>query len=95
MEEALNMWEEYIQEARSNACKLKERAIEIKYEDLLTEPVSVIKNAANFCELNPSVREIELITQDLKRNRAYAFLNDPELKEFAAGVADRLKTYGY
>jgi hypothetical protein len=95
MEEALKMWEEYIQEARSNVGELKERAIEIKYEDLLKEPVSVFKNAADFCELNTSVREIELVTHELKRNRAYAYLDDPNLKAFAATVADRLKIYGY
>jgi len=95
MEEALTMWEEYIQEARSNASNLKERAIEIKYEDLLTEPVSILRKAADFCELNTSVGQIELITKDLQRNRSYAFLKDPKLKEFAASVADRLKIYGY
>lgn len=95
MEEALNMWEEYIQEARSNVCRLKEGAMEIKYEDLLKEPVSILREAANFCELDTSVREIELVTQELKRNRAYAYLDDPKLKAFAASVADRLKTYGY
>lgn len=95
MEEALDIWEEYIQEARSNLSKLKERAMEIKYEDLLTEPVSMLRKVGNFCELDASVGEIELVTQDLKRNRAYAFLDDPKLKAFAASVADRLKIYGY
>ncbi|HEX9667465.1 MAG TPA: sulfotransferase [Thermodesulfobacteriota bacterium] len=95
MEEALNMWEDYIQEARSNVSRLKEGAMEIKYEDLLTEPVSVLRNVANFCELDTSTREIEFVTQDLKRNRAYAYLDDPKLRAFAASVADRLKIYGY
>jgi hypothetical protein len=95
MEGALGMWEEYVNEARSHTSKLKNRAIEIKYEDLLGDPVRVLKTAADFCDLNPSVREIELITHDLRRNRAYAYLGDPKLKEFAASVADRLKIYGY
>jgi Sulfotransferase family len=95
MEEALNMWEEYIQEARSNVCRLKEGAMEIKYEDLLKEPVGILREVANFCELDTSVREIELATRELKRNRAYAYLDDPKLKAFAASVADRLKIYGY
>ena len=95
MEEALNMWEEYIQEARSGLGKLNERALEIKYEHLLEDPVRILKNAADFCELNASLRQIELITHDLRRNRAYAYLSDPKLEEFAASVADRLKIYGY
>jgi hypothetical protein len=95
MEDALNMWEEYLQEARSSLGKLNERALEIKYEDLLEEPVRILKNAADFCELNASDREIELITHGLRRNRAYAYLSDPKLREFAASVADRLKIYGY
>ncbi len=95
MEEALNMWEEYIQEARSSLGELNERAIEIKYEDLLTEPDCLLRNVANFCELDTSTRKIEVVTQDLKRNRAYAYLDDPKLREFAASMADRLKIYGY
>ena len=69
--------------------------MEIKYEDLLTEPVSILREVANFCELDPSVKQIESVTQELKRNRAYAYLDDPKLKAFAATVADRLKIYGY
>ncbi len=95
VEEAFNMWEEYVQEARSNVYKLKDRAMEIKYEDLLTEPVGHLTKVANFCDLDPSLREIELVTQKLNRDRAYAYLGHPRLKAFESTVSDRLRIYGY
>lgn len=95
MEEAFNMWEEYVQEARSSVFKLEDRAMEIKYEDLLTKPVSQLTKVANFCELHTSPEEIESVILDLNRDRAYAYLDHPKLKAFATTVSDRLKTYGY
>jgi hypothetical protein len=91
MEEALNMWEEYIQEARSNACKLKERAIEIKYEDLLIDHVRVLGSVANFCELPVSDSDIETAVNSANNAMLYAFLSDPELAAFADNVPEWLK----
>ena len=36
--EALTMWEQYVEKARQESAALGERALEIRYEDLLTQP---------------------------------------------------------
>lgn len=95
IEEGLLMWEDYILEARSNLKNLDDRAIEIKFEDLLSEPVTVLKNVTNFCDLESNDTAIEEVSKNIDKDRAYAFLNNPELKESAIQFADRLQTFGY
>jgi hypothetical protein len=72
----------------------RKRAIEIKYEDLLGDPVRVLKTATDFCELSASGSEIELITHDLRRNRAYAYLRNAELAPFADNGSEWPKVLG-
>ena len=36
--EALTMWEQYVEKARQESAALGERALEVRYEDLLLEP---------------------------------------------------------
>lgn len=79
MEEALTMWEEYIQEARSNVSSLKERAMEIKYEDLLEESVRQLCNkVAHFCELPVYDSDVERVVarvNDAKSALIFAILS--------------------
>jgi len=95
MEEALLMWEEYIREARSQLLNLKNRSLEIKYEDMLAEPSSVIKLAATFCELQISDNDIKKVSRHVNGARSYAYRNYPELVAFAEKALERLKANGY
>jgi hypothetical protein len=95
MEEGLSMWEEYVNEARTHVQKLGDRAIEVKYEDLLTEPNGILKNLTEFCGLQTTNRDIERVTTQIKRERAYAYIGNPELEAFAMQVAERLRAQGY
>ncbi len=40
--EALTMWEQYVEKARQESAALGERALEIRFEDLLAQPESVV-----------------------------------------------------
>lgn len=51
LEECFSMWEEYVHEARTHVRNLQDRATEVKYEDLLTEPNRVLKHLTDFCKL--------------------------------------------
>ena len=95
MEEALLMWEEYVREARSQLLNLKNRSLEIKYEDMLAEPSSVIKLAATFCELQISDNDIKKVSRHVNSARSYAYRNYPELVAFAEKASERLKANGY
>lgn len=95
LEEAFAIWEEYLEQARTHVANLKDRAIEIQYEDFLENPGVILKSTAEFCGLNASDSEIESISSGVNKSRAYAYLNEPELKAYSLQIADRLKTYGY
>src|SRR6185503_15617540 len=49
--EALTMWEQYVEKAREESAALGERALEIRYEDLLTEPERVVPAIARLCRV--------------------------------------------
>ena len=94
-EEGLKMWEEYMEEARSHVNSLGERAIEIKYEDFLEHPVTVLGELLEFTGLKASPGQIEELTKDINKSRAYAFKKDPALLDFANEHSALLKSYGY
>jgi hypothetical protein len=95
MGEGLLMWEEYVNEARTHVRKLEDRAIEVKYEELLSEPNRILKDLVNFCGLQSTDQDIERVSKLVKKERAYAYRNNPELEAFATHVAERLRAQGY
>ncbi|MFB3147322.1 MAG: sulfotransferase [Thermodesulfobacteriota bacterium] len=95
LEEGFTLWEEYLKEARSHVERLGDRAIEIKYEDFLERPSELLKSLSEFCELKAQDNEIENVSEQANKSRAYAYLNDPRLKAYSIEIADRLDAYGY
>ncbi len=95
LEQSFSIWEEYLAEARSHVETLSERAIEIKYEDFLEQPVNILKSVSEFCGLGATQDKIEEVASSANKSRAFAYLNEPELKAFSEKMADKLKTYGY
>jgi len=92
--EALTMWEQYVDKARQECAALGERALEIRYEDLLMDPERVITTIAKFCGV-PAAERNETLVEGLERSRAFAFRREPELMAFAGYVRDVLGRYGY
>jgi hypothetical protein len=71
------------------------RALELRYEDFLSEPKVALKEMATFCELSASEATIEQVATLVKRERAYAYRRDPALRAFADRVAPRLVAQSY
>jgi hypothetical protein len=92
--EALTMWEQYVDKARQECSSLGERALEVRYEDLLTQPERVIGSIARFCRVRAPAGS-ELPIEALDPARAFAFRRDPELVAFAGSVRDVLARHGY
>ena len=92
--EALTMWEQYVEKARQESAALGERAFEIRYEDLLTQPQQVIAAVARFCGVAPPAR-YETLLNRLDAGRAFAFRRDPELVAFAGSAREILSRHGY
>ena len=96
LDDGLSMWEEYLNEARSHVNNLGSKAIEIKYEDLLQQPYDELKKLTEFCELESTDNDIKTASNLGNKSRAYAYMNSPELKEFAdrSDIKKRLKKMG-
>jgi hypothetical protein len=92
--EALTMWEQYVEKARQETAALGGRALEVRYEELLTRPEHVIPVIAEFCGVAPPAR-YEAFVDGLQPGRAFAFRRDPELAAFADSVRGIVARYGY
>lgn len=95
LEGGISLWEEYLRQARNYVDHLQERAVEVKYEDFLAKPHDILTSLSSFCGLPVRESAIEKVARQVKKNRAYAYLNNPELQRFAGQVADRLRLFGY
>ena len=96
LEGGLTLWEEYVAEARGHVRSLgEERALELKYETLLCEPERVLNKVIRFCGLPVSDEAIKSVGTLVRKERAYAYREKPDLQEFADRVPERLAGYGY
>lgn len=90
-----SLWEEYVEEARSHVRTLGNRAVEVRYEDFLANPVSTLRFLAEFCGLSVTDMMIENVVGQIRVDRAYAYRSDRALRAFAEKVAQRLSKFGY
>jgi len=96
-EEGLNMWEEYMEEAHKHSHELKDNSIEIRYEDLLMQSEIILEKITGFCGLKTTHNDIKRVAKIANKDRAFAYLKDPELHAYASSpdVVKRLSVYGY
>lgn len=95
LEGGLSLWEEYLSEARSHVRALNGRAVEFRYEDFLSEPERILGELARFCDLSANEAAIEAVASQVKKERAYAYRGNPELRAFATRVSQRLAAQNY
>jgi hypothetical protein len=95
LEGGLSLWEGYLSESRRHVTKMGERAMEVKYEDFLIEPNDTLQRLAAFCGLTASAADIERAAQRVRKERAYAYRRNPELRAFAEQVQNRLIAHSY
>lgn len=95
LEGGISLWEEYLCQAKNCMDSLGERAIDLKYEDLLAEPVETLKSLSHFCGLSNPESVIKNVAGRAKKRRAYAYMSNPDLQEFALLITDRLRLLGY
>lgn len=93
LDDALALWTEYIREARGHVAALGERAMELRYEDLLEHPKPVLGALARFCGLTGDAAS--RAAGGIRASRALAHRGDPALRALAARWADELRAFGY
>lgn len=95
LEGGFSLWEAYVDRAREHCAMLGAQAMEIRYEDLLSEPTTVFDRALEFCGLEATPSQIREAGAQMKAGRALAFTGRPEQVEFGEIVAPRLRARGY
>ena len=95
LEGGLTLWEEYCVEGRRRVEGLGERAVEVQYEAVLTDPRTQMARLADFCGLKAGEETLRRAVADVNPERAFAYRRDPELSAFAAAHAERLSRLGY
>jgi len=90
LEEAFTMWEQYVEKAREESAALGERALEVRYEELLTQPDRAVAALAKFCGVAVPAR-----LEGFEPSRAFAFRRDTELVDFAQAMKSSLARHGY
>jgi hypothetical protein len=95
LEGGLSLWEDYLEEARTNMIGLDGRALEVKYEEFLSEPIVLMKQLAEFCGLPCDEAAVEQISKAVKTERAYAYRKQLDLRAFSDRSAESLRRQGY
>ena len=93
--EALTMWEQYVEKARQESAALGERALEVRYEDLLHAAGTRHSGHRGVLRRRRRRRSTRRCSTASSAGRAFAFRRDPELVAFAGSVRDLLARYGY
>jgi hypothetical protein len=86
LNEAFKLWEEYTAEAEHLFETFEGVKLEMRYEDLLTNPIKHLSSAVRFCGLPEDENSIALWASNLDPKRKYAFTNSPEGVRFYEGV---------
>lgn len=95
LEGSFSLWETYMKEAEKHVKTMKNQILEIRYESFLSEPEKHMERLVDFCDLHATDTLIKDAIKSIRPNRAFAYMNDPALREFSQGVEKRLAIYGY
>lgn len=95
LEGGLSLWEEYLDEARASVDLLGDRAIEVRYENLLTEPQGALRELTDFCQMTVESADLATAALQVQKDRAQAFRQDPDSLALTDAVRSRLARFGY
>jgi hypothetical protein len=94
--EAMTMWEQYAEKAALEVGAMAERALVIRFEDLLLSPEKLVSRIAAFCGVpEPSPEQFGTLLPTIKPERAFAFRNNSTLREVAEASRAVLIRHGY
>ncbi len=96
LEDGFALWEEYTSQADAVMAQLPAgRALALRYEDVLDNPLKWLGETAAFCGLQVSNTQLASAVKNIRADRAKAYESDSELANFAAKRADALRARGY
>lgn len=96
LDEGLALWDAYMARANENLQLVPEsQRMRLRYEDVLEDPAKYLAEAAQFCGASFTSSDLTTMVGHIRKRRAGAFRNDPELLAFAKANAACLQRWGY
>ncbi|WP_018860775.1 MULTISPECIES: sulfotransferase family protein [Thioalkalivibrio] len=95
LEGGLDLWALYVTRARQHLQTLGDRGLEISYEALLTEPEGTLDAALRFCGCPLDPAQLAATAASFRPDRAHAWHQDEQLREFAEHHRQTLQAQGY
>ena len=95
LEGGLDLWAAYTARARAHVADMGERALELRYEDLLADPEPGLRRIVDFCDLEVGDAALREQAARFDVSRAFAHRGEPALATFADGHAAALAEQGY
>jgi len=62
-----SLWQEYVSQAATNLSSLRNRVLELEYEDILCQPYQSVGTLARFCQLDVSAERLQTVAALVKR----------------------------
>lgn len=95
LEGGLALWELYTSRGCSQVRDLGNQALELRYEDLLQDPVYLLRRVTDFCGIEASKKVLQSQAERFDPNKAFAYSQSGVLSEFAAKNVHKLEKFGY
>lgn len=94
---AFKLWESYTDTAIRNLEAVSNPSFTVKYEDILSDPLSWLTRIVEFCELEITDGQLAVLAGEVRKDRAYAYKTKPELARFYERVQDNplIRRLGY
>jgi hypothetical protein len=92
-----SLWKEYLAEAREGLDALEGEGsrLQLRYEELLSEPESVLARAASFSNLPPDPGALREAVGLVSPDPGERWRRDEELRSFAQEIGEELAAEGY
>ena len=94
LEGGLSFWSEQLEIESEILAPIEDKHV-VRYEELLSSPRDSITKILEYISIEITEEELTLIEETINPSRAFAFMNNPELLEFAEKNAETLEKHGY
>ena len=94
LEGGLSFWSEQLEIESEILAPIEDKHV-VRYEELLSSPRDSITKILEYISIEITEEKLTLIEETINPSRAFAFMNNPELLEFAEKNAETLQKHGY
>ena len=94
LEGGLSFWSEQLEIESEILAPIEDKHV-VRYEELLSSPRDSITKILEYISIEITKEKLTLIEETINPSRAFAFMNNPELLEFAEKNAETLEKHGY